>query len=131
MVVLDTTFIIHFLKNKSGAVRKAEKFSGSFCTTRINVFEVLIGIYFKKTGESEVALSRFSDFLRQLKILELDSHGADYAAKISAELNRTGKTVSHTDVLIAGIALAHGQDTILTENTAHFSRIKGINVESY
>ncbi|MBI5051630.1 hypothetical protein HZC08_02615, partial [Candidatus Micrarchaeota archaeon] len=51
MVVLDSTFIIHFLKNKKNAVDRIRAASEPIATTRINVFEILVGIYSKRTEE--------------------------------------------------------------------------------
>ena len=55
MKCLDTTFLIDFLKNDRRAINKALEIKDqSLFTTSVNVFEVLLGIYRKKTAtESE------------------------------------------------------------------------------
>ena len=131
MVVLDTTFLIHFLKKKQNAIMKAKLLPKDAATTRINVFEILVGIYLKKSEERETALKIFYDFLDSITVLELDAKSTDEAARISAELRQKGETVTEADVLIAAIALVNGKKTIVTENTAHFSKIPGIIVEGY
>lgn len=131
MVVLDTTFIIHFLRNGKNAVEKSRSLPGPVCTTRINVFEVLIGIYSQKAERQGVALETFNAFLGSLNVLELDATSADEAARISAELNKKGQTVHASDILIAAIALANKEDAILTQNVKDFSRIGALKVETY
>ena len=130
MVVLDTTFLIHFLRNKKSAVEKAKKLKEA-STTRINIFEVLVGIYNKKTEKQDNELVVFYNFIEALKILELDAKSADTAARISAGLRQKGETVTETDILIAAIALTNGEEEILTQNTKDFSKIPDIRIEKY
>lgn len=130
MVVLDTTFIIHFLKNKPNAIGKARTLNEPSYTTRINIFETLVGIYLKKPEEIADALEIFNNFLNEVIILELDQKSASLAAKISARLGKDG-TVYDNDIIIAAIALSNDQNTIITENVKDFSKIPGIIVEKY
>ena len=67
MVVLDTTFIIHFLKNKENALQKAQEINEPVYTTRLNIFEILAGINLKKRKKKQPAFSIFNDFCIQLK----------------------------------------------------------------
>ncbi len=131
MVILDTTFIIRFLKNKQNAVEKMQQISRALYTTQLNVFEVLIGIHRKGQAQEEMALSTFNIFLSKISILELDKKSTEIAAKICAELDKTGKTVQHKDVLIAAIALANGENSIVTQNVKDFIKIPRIKVERY
>lgn len=131
MVVLDSTFIIHFLKNKEHAVRKAREFSDEIATTQINVYELLVGIYSKEYEERQKELSVFNDFLGSITILEFDEKSAHCAARIAAQLNKAGQTVDSIDVIVAAIAISNGEKTIVTQNAKDFSKIPGLKVESY
>ncbi len=131
MVVLDTTFIIHFLKNKQATIEKMRDFSSPLYTTRLNVFEVLVGIHRKGQDQVETALSAFNMFLEGISILELDQKSTEIGARIYAELDKNGETVQHKDVLIAAIALANGETSIITQNVKDFAKIPGIKVEGY
>lgn len=131
MVVLDTTFLIHFLKNKQNALAKAKSLGVEVSTTRLNIFEFLIGVYYEKDVETEKMFGIFNDFLDSIRILELDATSADTAAKISVDLRRKGLTVKDNDILIAAIALTNGEETIITQNTKDFSKIKGIKADGY
>ena len=131
MVVLDTTFLIHLLRNTQNAGEKLSTLSEPFCTTRINLFEVLKGVYLKNSEEKESALSIFKEFIKTFKVLELDASSTHIAAIISAELRKKGETVDSADLLIAGIALSNGENRIVTQNVKDFSKIPHIQVENY
>ncbi|MBI4406717.1 type II toxin-antitoxin system VapC family toxin [Candidatus Micrarchaeota archaeon] len=131
MVVLDSTFIIHFFKNKRSAIEKAKAFPEPVCTTRLNVFEILKGIYSAEEPQTGKELTTFNSFLQSIRILELDVKSANEAAKICAALNKQGKTMQDSDVLIAAIALANDESTIVTQNVRDFAKIPGIKVEGY
>ena len=52
------------------------------------------------------------------------------AAVIQADLRKKGAEIGHTDTLIAGIAIANGLQ-LITNNTAHFNRIKGLEMANW
>ena len=52
------------------------------------------------------------------------------AARIYADLLERGELIPDGDILIAGIALAN-DCVVVTNNLEHFSRIKGLGVESW
>ncbi|MEK6981296.1 MAG: PIN domain-containing protein [Candidatus Micrarchaeota archaeon] len=131
MVVLDTTFIIHFLKNKENALQKAQEINEPVYTTRLNIFEILAGINLKKEEEKQPAFSIFNDFLYSVKILELDEKSTKKAAEIYAYLHKKGETVDKIDVLIASMGITNNQEKIITDNVKDFSKIPGIIVEKY
>ncbi len=131
MVVLDSTFLIDFLRSKPSAILMAKEFADNVFTTRLNVFEILVGIYRKKPEEQQKHLAAFYELLHSLQVLELDEKSASEAAHISAELMQKGKMLDEIDILVASIAIVHGEKTIITENIKHFSKIPGIKVEGY
>ncbi|MBI5046162.1 type II toxin-antitoxin system VapC family toxin [Candidatus Micrarchaeota archaeon] len=132
MIVLDTTVIIHFLKNNKSAVEKLASLNReSIKTTRLNVFEVLVGIYLKEAEGRRNEIDIFNEFLESVEILELDEKSSHVAARLKAELDKKGTTVHSNDVLIAAIALANGENKIVTQNAKDFAKISGILVENY
>ena len=54
----------------------------------------------------------------------------DKAAELYADLRRVGRLIEDADLLIAAIALVH-ELTLVTNNTAHFSRIADLPVEDW
>lgn len=65
--------------------------------------------------------------LAAVRLLPFGELAAERAAAIRIDLERIGKVIGPMDVLIAGTALAHGA-TLVTHNTAEFSRIEGLRV---
>ncbi len=131
MKLLDTTFLIDFLKNDAGAIKKArESYNERLFTTEINVYEVVLGIYSLR-GDFAKELNKAEGLFQSLNLLDLNHQSALSAAKIFGTLTREGSMIDHNDCLTAGIALANDVTTIITRNKEHFSRIKGIKVEMY
>jgi predicted nucleic acid-binding protein len=52
------------------------------------------------------------------------------AADLYADLYRDGHLISDADILIAATALVHGL-TLVTENQAHFQRIRNLRIASW
>jgi tRNA(fMet)-specific endonuclease VapC len=62
--------------------------------------------------------------------LPFDDKAADQYAAIHYHLESIGQVIGPLDVQIAAIALAHGC-TLVTHNTAEFSRVPGLLVEDW
>lgn len=129
MKVIDTTFLIDLLEGKKEALVLSKKLEGNVCTTQINLYELIRGIFLKYTSYDRYL--QVLPFFDLIPVLPLDDHGIIKASAISAQLMQLGKEISDTDCLIAGIALSNNVDTIITRNVKHFRRIKGLKVETY
>jgi len=55
---------------------------------------------------------------------------AKAAAEIQADLRKKGREIGHTDTLIAGIAIT-SELQLVTNNTEHFKRIKGLEIANW
>ena len=131
MICLDTTFILDLLKKRQDSVVALKSLSGKeLASTEINYFEVLFGV-FKRREMTQHELDLVQEFFSSIKLLTLNNLGAYKAAEIGGELSRKGLTIESQDILIAGICLANNCETIITKDVRHFSRIKGLKVESY
>jgi tRNA(fMet)-specific endonuclease VapC len=130
MICVDSDFIIDFLKGKQEAVKAAEVYGEELVTTEINVFEVFFGVYNKKKMSKGEDISA-SSFFNSIEVLDFGRGAGKIAARIISGLVRSGKVIEQNDCLVASIMLKNGCDRILTRNTEHFKRIKGIKVESY
>jgi tRNA(fMet)-specific endonuclease VapC len=60
----------------------------------------------------------------------VDRDSAQHAAEICAELWARGEPIDDADLLIAGIARAHGM-VVVTNNLDDFGRIEGLEVENW
>lgn len=65
-----------------------------------------------------------------VNILTFDSQSAFVYGKIRADLEIKGKTINHTDMQIASIAIAYDL-TLITGNTKHFSRIQDLKIKNW
>lgn len=132
MKCLDSTFIVDILRNKPKAKQKYIEISKDLIvTTIINLYELMSGVYLTKDKNYDKHLGVLNEFLRHIDILELSLLSVEKASKINGELSSEGKKIDDLDILTAGICLSNGCDVIITENAKHFSRIKGLRVESY
>ena len=130
-MILDTTFIIDFLKGQSDAVSKMDflvKRDISFAITTPTIFELYSGLIFLDKPENEK--NKIISLLKQQIILPLDKNGAEEAGIIDGTLLKNGFKIDPEDSMIAGIAKINNE-TILTRNVKHFSRISELKIESY
>jgi tRNA(fMet)-specific endonuclease VapC len=68
--------------------------------------------------------------LGAFRCYDFDGHAAESAAKVWAELERTGQHIGDIDELIAGHAMALGA-TLVTHNVRHFKRVAGLKFEDW
>lgn len=69
------------------------------------------------------------DFLTGVKIIPI-FHLLDIYAKEKARLRKAGTQIDDFDLLIGATAVAN-KLTLVTNNTEHFNRIKGIQIEDW
>ena len=133
MKCIDTTFIIDLLHGNRNALKKAIELEeeDNVLTTEICVFEIYYGIFRKKGININNHIKKVNKLLDKLEVLPLDRKSSIKAAEIAGELAKNGLEIGSHDCMIAGITLANGCNTIVTENIEHFERIKDITVETY
>jgi tRNA(fMet)-specific endonuclease VapC len=69
--------------------------------------------------------------LRQIySSIPFDDASAEVYGRIRADLAARGELIGPNDLLIAAVALAHGL-TLVTHNTAEFSRVAGLTLEDW
>lgn len=130
MIGLDSTFIIDFLRDKQDAVQAARDAGDNvLAVTPITVFEVFLGVFNAKHHLPE-QVQDASAFFERIELLPITSNAAITAARVQADLTKTGKQMEVTDALIACTCLAHGCTRILTRDKS-FERVNGLEVVSY
>jgi tRNA(fMet)-specific endonuclease VapC len=97
-------------------------------TTSINAFEIYFGAYKSKMQNEN--LKETERLLDRLQVIPMDQLSSKKAAEISAKLGAIGEPIDYRDALIAAIVLENDL-TLLTRNKAHFSRIKGLTIETW
>ena len=126
MVCLDSDVLIDFLRNDRATIEKINKLrdkQSSLYITSINSFEI-----FKGLTNSKLSRKQIMEFLSNFNILNFDFQSSEKAAEIFNELKKEGKTIELPDVMIASIAIVN-DESILTGNMDHFSRIKQLTME--
>ncbi|MBS3137532.1 PIN domain-containing protein [Candidatus Woesearchaeota archaeon] len=129
-MILDTCFIIDLLKNKNGAYQKSkelENSSTSLLTTAVTIFEIWQGIHDIQNPER---IKKTNQLLSSLGLLQLDIDSAKIAGEIHSRLINKGIMIESEDSMIAGICVTKNE-TLLTRNVKHFSRIDGLKIETY
>lgn len=126
-MILETTFIVDLFRGDKTAVAKAEELDRkgeAVFTTAVTVFELWQGLSAKKEKQEKL-----SQFVETFGLLNLDSESAKRGGEAHADLIARGARIDPEDSMIAGIALRRGQ-TVLTRDE-HFSRVKGLRIETY
>mgnify|MGYP003547404744 FL=1 len=121
--LIDSDVLIDVLKGRQSAAAWIAEYSRDnlLITSSVNVFELARGWDSDRATEAGMAL------LREFIILPLDTRAALEAAMIDTELQQRGTPLDAGDLLIAGMARAHGL-AIITRNVRHFGRIEGLEV---
>jgi predicted nucleic acid-binding protein len=136
MACLDTTLLLD-LRGRGGkklqdrARRKMLELSlaGEDLTTTIfNVAELWVGIERATDREEEQLI--VEQLVSPLRVLGFDQTSAKGFGRITAHLQRRGEGAGDMDVLIAAVAILHGQK-VITRNPEHFLRVPGLGVDSY
>jgi tRNA(fMet)-specific endonuclease VapC len=76
-------------------------------------------------------VAEIDKLIHELIILDLSPMAAREFGRLKAELRRGGETIADWDLLIGSIALAYGENRIVTRNVKDFEKIPGIEVVSY
>ncbi len=127
MAALDTDILVSLLKGVPDAVEKVRELqeSGSpISTTMITAYELLKGAYISSRPQEN--LSKVSDIISNLKVLELSFGAAEEAARTHKDLRDRGRLIGEFDVLIAAIVMFY--DEALVTRDAHFKTIRGIKL---
>jgi predicted nucleic acid-binding protein len=136
MACLDTTLLLD-LRGRGGKklqdrarrrVLDLGRAGEDLTTTIFNVAELWVGI--ERAVDREEEQSVVEQILSPLQVLGFDLSSARGFGRITAHLQATGEPAGDMDVLIAAVALLHGQK-VVTRNPEHFSRVPGLRVESY
>jgi tRNA(fMet)-specific endonuclease VapC len=128
--MLDTDILSEFLRGNSKVISKVDdhlKEFGFISLSIITYYEILNGLLYK---DAKKQLTKFEEFVGLSKVIPLTLRTVKISATIQADLRKKGTEIGHTDTLIAGIAIANGLQ-LITNNTGHFKRIKGLDIENW
>ena len=129
MVCVDSDVLIDFLRNKKDAINKFQEVKNSgqqLSTTSINVFELLVGT----SRYSSIEYDSIKNFLNNFLIYDFDFDSAEKASEIFSDLKSNGQMIQLPDIMIASIVLSNNE-SLLTRNTNHFEKIKGLDLYTF
>lgn len=130
-MILDTDFIIDLMKKEENAVAKQQKLYEDNEVLRVTaptIFELWTGIALSERQAGEK--SKLVSAVGNLNTITLNQQKAEKAGEIHGSLIKAGQEIDAIDSMIAAIASLENEP-LLTKNTKHFTRIKGLRVESY
>lgn len=132
MYLFDTDVITNVLKPrpseqlilKLGDIPQKEQYIST-----ITISEIVYGAM--KSNRPEYHLSNLEDILLpSVNVLGFDAKAGYVCGRLRAELEKQGKPLSLADLEIAAISISNKM-TLVTGNTKHFKRIKGLRIENW
>ncbi|MBI3302994.1 MAG: type II toxin-antitoxin system VapC family toxin [Deltaproteobacteria bacterium] len=130
LVLLDTGTLSLLRRGHPQVSQRAAAYivqHGRLTFTSLTWYEVIRGY---RAIRAHRQLQVFQQFCQHCQILPLDDKALDTAATIYADLRQQGELIGEVDILIAGIAVTNGMG-VVTHNTGHFRRVKGLYVEDW
>ncbi len=128
--LVDTDILSRFFRNEAPVVARFNSYVqvyGQINISIITYYEVLSGL---RHRDAHKQLERFQAFVKENQMLPLNREAVEQAASLYAKTRKQGTPVDDIDILIAGIALAHGM-TVATANINHFSKLPGVTIENW
>ena len=132
MYLFDTNILSELIKRKPNAhlvARMGLELAHTLFTSCICIMELRIGSALRKDFE-KFWQKITKEIINRVNILPIGEKEVLAAGDILAEQRKTGQIIGLEDVLIAASAITN-QYTVVTANTRHFSRIRGLQVENW
>ena len=128
--LLDTNPCIGYLNGRSDILRRRIDAvrDEPILVSSIVKGELFFGAIKSRDPATTLALQR--EFLCRFGSLPFDDQAAEAYGRIRADLERRGATIGANDLMIAATALAN-HATLVTHNTAEFSRVPDLAVEDW
>ncbi|MBW2968580.1 PIN domain-containing protein [Candidatus Woesearchaeota archaeon] len=125
-IVLDTSVLVALEKDNKDIISKLRKIS-EFHKTRpfvasISLAEIMCGALNQNIKKQIKVIENFKDY----HILNSSFSSSMILANFSHVLNKKGKRIPITDLIIASIAIDNDLNLVTLDN--HFNRIPGLNV---
>jgi tRNA(fMet)-specific endonuclease VapC len=129
--LLDTNALSEPLRPvpNEGVIARIEHHSGALATASTVWHELLFGVAALAHGRRRNEAERYLDLVvaRNFLVLPYDGEAASWHAHERARLKGVGRPVDFADGQIAAVAAVNGL-TLVTANTKHFARFRGLRV---
>ena len=131
MVVLDTDILVAFMRGNGEAIDKIRKYYDDgipVLTTSITTFELFRGVHASTNPEKN--MRDVESLIEDIDILQFDTRASRIVSKLYGDLKRKENLVDILDQFIAGITIANNE-TLVTRNVKHFSKMRSLTVERW
>lgn len=126
--LIDTNICIFYIKGKFDLQTKFRKASPDNCfISEITLAELMFGV--ENSVKKEKNRKALNNFLTGVNVIPI-FHSLKLYAKEKSRLRKMGAIIDDFDLLIGVTSVAHNL-VMVTNNTGHFKRIKGINLEDW
>jgi tRNA(fMet)-specific endonuclease VapC len=117
------------MKDNPKSIRRktAEHSNDEFCISAITFAELMFGLKRNYSKQLDLWLNEILD---KLKVIAFDDVSAVVYGDIRTMLEKYGLPLDNMDLLIASCAIS-SDATLVSHNTKHFSKIKGLKVEDW
>lgn len=126
-MMFDTEFIIALTRGEKSTRRQsAERFLAENKTTPLYTSRIC----WAEVAEGFESLASTQEALKRFAIVEIDEDIAWHASRLARDLKGKGQHIGDNDIWIAATALSYGLP-LVSNNTKHLGRTKGIRLVSY
>jgi len=115
------------MKGKFNLEEKFDKATDNCFISEMTLAELKFGV--ENSEKPEKNLQTLEKFLTGVKILPI-FHSLDLYAKEKSRLRKAGTPIDDFDLLIGVTSVTHNL-TMVTNNTGHFKKINGIDLEDW
>lgn len=132
MYLLDTNILSELIKkrpNPNFISQLGSKPAHTLFTSCICVMELRFGSALRE--DFKIFWQKINkEIISRVKIVPFGEKEALTAGDLLADIRKNGQNIGMEDVMIAASAIAN-KYTVVTANTRHFSRIRGLSVENW
>jgi len=129
MYLLDTDTVIYALKGQPDVVRNlALHADDPLGVSVITLMELYYGAF--RSAQVAGNLARVRALEKALRVWDLQADAAEVFGALKAQLESDGNRLDDFDLGIAACALVHNL-TLVTHNSAHFGRVRGLRLDDW
>ena len=128
LYMLDTDPCSYVIKGTSEPlIRRIKAHKNQLCISSITLAELFFGVAKRNSPRLTDAVELFQQLV---DVRDWSVEAAEKYAQIRLHLENSGSLIGNMDMLIAAAALAENA-TLITNNTARFSRVKALKIENW
>jgi len=126
--MLDTDTISNVVREHPKVIKKLIKHENdTICISALTGAELFYGLEKKN---SQRLFDEVRSVIGKCTIIDFDASQSELYGKIRVELEKSGTPLGNMDLLIAAAAISTGA-ILVSHNTKHFSKVKGLKIEDW